>query len=107
MVIFLLRLHERLFEGRRSPFQDFGLHVEAFARMVGDCPAAFFNLAVSCCNVSARCLWWERTVSRGGRPCVTPSSVISDERGEAALLRRHRGGIGSHERRGREASRTR
>ncbi|TNM85503.1 hypothetical protein fugu_007774 [Takifugu bimaculatus] len=33
--------------------EDFGLHVDAFARMVGDCPAALFNLAVSCCNMSA------------------------------------------------------
>lgn len=32
-------------------FQDFGLDVGAFARMVGDCPTAFFNLAVTCCNV--------------------------------------------------------
>uniref|UniRef100_A0A674NJB2 dual-specificity kinase n=1 Tax=Takifugu rubripes TaxID=31033 RepID=A0A674NJB2_TAKRU len=33
--------------------EDFGLHVDAFARMVGDCPAALFNLAVNCCNMSA------------------------------------------------------
>uniref|UniRef100_H3D9D0 dual-specificity kinase n=1 Tax=Tetraodon nigroviridis TaxID=99883 RepID=H3D9D0_TETNG len=32
--------------------EDFGLDVD-FARMVGDCPAAFFNLAVTCCNMSA------------------------------------------------------
>ncbi|XP_072319680.1 dual specificity testis-specific protein kinase 2-like [Eucyclogobius newberryi] len=33
--------------------EDFGLDVEAFEHMVGDCPAAFFSLAVTCCNMSA------------------------------------------------------
>ncbi|XP_057711545.1 dual specificity testis-specific protein kinase 1 isoform X2 [Corythoichthys intestinalis] len=33
--------------------EDFGLHVEAFTQMVGDCPADFLNLAVTCCNMSA------------------------------------------------------
>ncbi|XP_056135996.1 dual specificity testis-specific protein kinase 2-like [Lampris incognitus] len=33
--------------------EDFGLDVEAFENMVGDCPPAFFNLAVTCCNMSA------------------------------------------------------
>uniref|UniRef100_A0A3Q2YVL8 dual-specificity kinase n=1 Tax=Hippocampus comes TaxID=109280 RepID=A0A3Q2YVL8_HIPCM len=31
--------------------EDFGLHVDAFIQMVGDCPAHFLNLAVVCCNV--------------------------------------------------------
>lgn len=33
--------------------EDFGLDVEAFENMVGDCPPAFFSLAVTCCNMSA------------------------------------------------------
>nr|XP_033480165.1 dual specificity testis-specific protein kinase 2-like [Epinephelus lanceolatus] len=33
--------------------EDFGLDVEAFENMVGDCPAAFFSLAVTCCNMIA------------------------------------------------------
>ncbi|XP_077444490.1 dual specificity testis-specific protein kinase 1 [Stigmatopora argus] len=33
--------------------EDFGLHVEAFTQMAGDCPADFLNLAVVCCNMSA------------------------------------------------------
>uniref|UniRef100_A0A667WH32 dual-specificity kinase n=1 Tax=Myripristis murdjan TaxID=586833 RepID=A0A667WH32_9TELE len=33
--------------------EDFGLDVEAFENMVGDCPPALFSLAVTCCNVSA------------------------------------------------------
>ncbi|KAM8879974.1 dual specificity testis-specific protein kinase 2 isoform 1-T3 [Spinachia spinachia] len=33
--------------------EDFGLDVEAFENMVGDCPAAFLSLAVTCCNMSA------------------------------------------------------
>ncbi|XP_078123617.1 dual specificity testis-specific protein kinase 2 [Sander vitreus] len=33
--------------------EDFGLDVDAFENMVGDCPAAFFSLAVACCNMSA------------------------------------------------------
>ncbi|KAK7929768.1 hypothetical protein WMY93_006163 [Mugilogobius chulae] len=33
--------------------EDFGLDVEAFENMVGDCPSAFFSLAVTCCNMSA------------------------------------------------------
>uniref|UniRef100_A0A3B4ART4 Protein kinase domain-containing protein n=1 Tax=Periophthalmus magnuspinnatus TaxID=409849 RepID=A0A3B4ART4_9GOBI len=32
--------------------EDFGLDVVAFENMVGDCPSAFFSLAVTCCNVS-------------------------------------------------------
>uniref|UniRef100_A0A4W6E5K9 dual-specificity kinase n=1 Tax=Lates calcarifer TaxID=8187 RepID=A0A4W6E5K9_LATCA len=32
--------------------EDFGLDVDAFENMVGDCPPAFFSLAVTCCNVS-------------------------------------------------------
>lgn len=32
-------------------FQDFGLDVEAFRQMVGDCPPHFFNLTVICCSV--------------------------------------------------------
>lgn len=49
--------------------------MDAFARMVGDCPAAFFNLAVSCCNVSAR-FWSERACRVAANPYVTP--VIRD-----------------------------
>ncbi|MED6233009.1 hypothetical protein ATANTOWER_005650, partial [Ataeniobius toweri] len=33
--------------------EDFGLDVHAFKNMIGDCPAAFFSLAVTCCNMSA------------------------------------------------------
>ncbi|KAJ0033520.1 hypothetical protein NQD34_000627 [Periophthalmus magnuspinnatus] len=33
--------------------EDFGLDVVAFENMVGDCPSAFFSLAVTCCNMSA------------------------------------------------------
>ncbi|XP_053711343.1 dual specificity testis-specific protein kinase 2 [Synchiropus splendidus] len=33
--------------------EDFGLDVEAFEHMVGDCPPPFFSLAVTCCNMSA------------------------------------------------------
>ncbi|CAI5681554.1 dual specificity testis-specific protein kinase 1 isoform X1 [Oreochromis niloticus] len=33
--------------------EDFGLDVDAFENMVGDCPPAFFNLAVTCCNMNA------------------------------------------------------
>lgn len=36
----------------RVRVQDFGLDVDAFENMVGDCPPAFFSLAVTCCNVS-------------------------------------------------------
>ncbi|XP_051509396.1 dual specificity testis-specific protein kinase 2 isoform X1 [Myxocyprinus asiaticus] len=32
--------------------EDFGLDVEAFQQMVGDCPPHFFNLAVICCNMN-------------------------------------------------------
>ncbi|XP_076828812.1 dual specificity testis-specific protein kinase 2 [Brachyhypopomus gauderio] len=31
--------------------EDFGLDVGAFKLMVGDCPPAFFNLAVTCCSM--------------------------------------------------------
>ncbi|TSK22520.1 Dual specificity testis-specific protein kinase 2 [Bagarius yarrelli] len=34
--------------------EDFGLDVETFEQMVGDCPPAFLNLAVNCCNMSAK-----------------------------------------------------
>ncbi|XP_028999090.1 dual specificity testis-specific protein kinase 2-like [Betta splendens] len=33
--------------------EDFGLDVNAFENMVGDCPPAFFSLAVTCCNMRA------------------------------------------------------
>ncbi|XP_053190191.1 dual specificity testis-specific protein kinase 2-like [Scomber japonicus] len=33
--------------------EDFGLDVETFENMVGDCPPAFLSLAVTCCNMSA------------------------------------------------------
>ncbi|XP_040892969.1 dual specificity testis-specific protein kinase 2-like [Toxotes jaculatrix] len=33
--------------------EDFGLDVDTFENMVGDCPPAFFSLAVTCCNMSA------------------------------------------------------
>ncbi|XP_077597617.1 dual specificity testis-specific protein kinase 1-like [Stigmatopora nigra] len=33
--------------------EDFGLHVEAFTQMAGDCPTDFLNLAVLCCNMNA------------------------------------------------------
>ncbi|XP_067117587.1 dual specificity testis-specific protein kinase 1 [Osmerus mordax] len=33
--------------------EDFGLDVEAFQHMVGDCPSSFLDLAVTCCNMSA------------------------------------------------------
>ncbi|KAI5107754.1 dual specificity testis-specific protein kinase 2, partial [Silurus meridionalis] len=34
--------------------EDFGLDVETFEQMVGDCPPAFLSLAVNCCNVQSR-----------------------------------------------------
>ncbi|CAG5946689.1 unnamed protein product [Menidia menidia] len=33
--------------------EDFGLDVDAFENMIGDCPSALFSLAVTCCNMSA------------------------------------------------------
>ncbi|XP_041839690.1 dual specificity testis-specific protein kinase 2-like isoform X2 [Melanotaenia boesemani] len=33
--------------------EDFGLDVDAFENMIGDCPSAFFSLAVTCCSMSA------------------------------------------------------
>uniref|UniRef100_A0A1A7YE81 dual-specificity kinase n=1 Tax=Iconisemion striatum TaxID=60296 RepID=A0A1A7YE81_9TELE len=33
--------------------EDFGLDVDAFENMIGDCPPAFFSLAVTCCDMSA------------------------------------------------------
>ncbi|KAM3857348.1 dual specificity testis-specific protein kinase 2 [Diretmus argenteus] len=34
--------------------EDFGLDVETFQHMVGDCPADFLHLAITCCNMNAR-----------------------------------------------------
>ncbi|CAN9509285.1 unnamed protein product [Ophioblennius macclurei] len=34
--------------------EDFGLDVDAFQLMAGDCPAHFLELAVACCNMSAK-----------------------------------------------------
>ncbi|XP_054609318.1 dual specificity testis-specific protein kinase 1 [Dunckerocampus dactyliophorus] len=34
--------------------EDFGLDVEAFTQMVGDCPKDFLDLAILCCNLSAK-----------------------------------------------------
>ncbi|KAM7377193.1 hypothetical protein PAMA_013801 [Pampus argenteus] len=34
--------------------EDFGLDVEAFKQMVGDCPPDFLQLAVACCNMNAK-----------------------------------------------------
>lgn len=33
---------------------DFGLDVEMFQHMVGDCPPDFLDLAITCCNMSAK-----------------------------------------------------
>ncbi|KAG7241551.1 hypothetical protein INR49_025471 [Caranx melampygus] len=33
--------------------EDFGLDVETFQQMVGDCPPDFLDLAISCCNMNA------------------------------------------------------
>ncbi|XP_036407275.1 dual specificity testis-specific protein kinase 1 [Megalops cyprinoides] len=33
--------------------EDFGLDVEAFQHMIGDCPPSFLDLAVTCCNMCA------------------------------------------------------
>ncbi|KAK2863010.1 hypothetical protein Q5P01_002543 [Channa striata] len=33
--------------------EDFGLDVEAFQQMVGDCPPEFLDLAIACCNMDA------------------------------------------------------
>uniref|UniRef100_UPI0037E7FA7D dual specificity testis-specific protein kinase 2 n=1 Tax=Semicossyphus pulcher TaxID=241346 RepID=UPI0037E7FA7D len=33
--------------------EDFGLDVEAFQQMVGDCPTDFLDLAISCCNMNS------------------------------------------------------
>ncbi|CDQ69822.1 unnamed protein product [Oncorhynchus mykiss] len=35
--------------------EDFGLDVETFQHMVGDCPPAFLSLAVTCCNMDPKC----------------------------------------------------
>lgn len=67
--------------------------MEAFENMVGDCPAAFLSLAVTCCNVSAHTRW-----SRPGSSSVTDVHTLivfvgitvlplfSDECGEASLV---------------------
>nr|XP_046182471.1 dual specificity testis-specific protein kinase 2-like [Oncorhynchus gorbuscha]XP_046182472.1 dual specificity testis-specific protein kinase 2-like [Oncorhynchus gorbuscha] len=34
--------------------EDFGLDVDAFESLVGDCPTPFLNLAVLCCNMNAK-----------------------------------------------------
>eukprot|EP00063_Salmo_salar_P087687 XP_014062522.1 PREDICTED: dual specificity testis-specific protein kinase 2-like isoform X2 [Salmo salar] len=34
--------------------EDFGLDVETFQHMVGDCPPAFLSLAVACCNMDPK-----------------------------------------------------
>ncbi|XP_027001852.1 dual specificity testis-specific protein kinase 2 [Tachysurus fulvidraco] len=34
--------------------EDFGLDVETFEQMIGDCPADFLSLAVNCCNMCAK-----------------------------------------------------
>ncbi|GLD73382.1 dual specificity testis-specific protein kinase 1, partial [Lates japonicus] len=34
--------------------EDFGLDVEAFQQMVGDCPPEFLQLAIACCNMNAK-----------------------------------------------------
>uniref|UniRef100_A0AAZ3RCZ4 dual-specificity kinase n=1 Tax=Oncorhynchus tshawytscha TaxID=74940 RepID=A0AAZ3RCZ4_ONCTS len=34
--------------------EDFGLDVDAFENLVGDCPTPFLNLAVLCCNMNAK-----------------------------------------------------
>ncbi|XP_017565687.2 dual specificity testis-specific protein kinase 2 [Pygocentrus nattereri] len=34
--------------------EDFGLDVQAFEHMIGDCPPAFLSLAVNCCNMCAK-----------------------------------------------------
>ncbi|XP_026154517.1 dual specificity testis-specific protein kinase 2 isoform X1 [Mastacembelus armatus] len=34
--------------------EDFGLDVEAFQQMVGDCPPEFLELAIACCNLNAK-----------------------------------------------------
>uniref|UniRef100_A0A8C7GVV7 dual-specificity kinase n=1 Tax=Oncorhynchus kisutch TaxID=8019 RepID=A0A8C7GVV7_ONCKI len=34
--------------------EDFGLDVDAFENLVGDCPTLFLNLAVLCCNMNAK-----------------------------------------------------
>lgn len=34
--------------------EDFGLDVETFQHMVGDCPRDFLDLAITCCNMSAK-----------------------------------------------------
>ncbi|KAJ0055467.1 hypothetical protein NL108_003831 [Boleophthalmus pectinirostris] len=34
--------------------EDFGLDVETFQHMVGDCPPDFLDLAITCCNMSSK-----------------------------------------------------
>ncbi|XP_041842543.1 dual specificity testis-specific protein kinase 2 [Melanotaenia boesemani] len=34
--------------------EDFGLDVEAFRQMVGECPPYFLDLAIACCNMNAK-----------------------------------------------------
>ena len=75
-------------------FQDFGLDVDAFARMVGDCPAALFNLAVICCNV--RKLGCVLSYRRPGSPTRWWLRFCSDECREATLVFWHRLGARGH-----------
>uniref|UniRef100_A0A8C2GJN5 dual-specificity kinase n=1 Tax=Cyprinus carpio TaxID=7962 RepID=A0A8C2GJN5_CYPCA len=37
--------------------EDFGLDVDTFEQMVGDCPPSFLQLAVNCCSVSHICIY--------------------------------------------------
>ncbi|XP_074549131.1 dual specificity testis-specific protein kinase 2 [Halichoeres trimaculatus] len=59
--------------------EDFGLDVDAFENMVGDCPPVFFSLAVTCCNMSA-----ERRPSFSDI-VFTLESIERDEEGEKPI----------------------
>uniref|UniRef100_A0A673K9P7 dual-specificity kinase n=1 Tax=Sinocyclocheilus rhinocerous TaxID=307959 RepID=A0A673K9P7_9TELE len=54
--------------------EDFGLDVDTFEQMVGDCPPSFLHLAVSCCSVSHICIYTlvyrnSETQSMRSSPC--------------------------------------
>ncbi|XP_019713894.1 dual specificity testis-specific protein kinase 1 [Hippocampus comes] len=72
--------------------EDFGLHVDAFIQMVGDCPAHFLNLAVVCCNMSPELRpsfsQIAADLEQTDEPPVTERSAVagSPRRGSAGLL---------------------
>ncbi|CAB1345376.1 unnamed protein product [Coregonus sp. 'balchen'] len=47
-------LEQLLDSDRYLSWSDFGLDIETFQHMVGDCPPAFLSLAVTCCNMDPK-----------------------------------------------------